>query len=446
MSKRWTDINESLESNRNLGVPTNFDAMDDMEADIAISEAIALAAEGKYIAVELLESVKGFNKRAADRDYDAFEYIAEAFSIGGFFKSIIDILAKFWGVIVNFFRALFKKIGGTDGTVKTLKALEAELVVLAKKDFKDVKKGDKDVAANIKFKDNDLDGAAAMSLALLDAKAYLEFPLKDDKTLLSITEAAIKTAASVETDEDGKKPEVKEGAAEVIEKTSKAIEDLIKEVGLGDKGAGTILLKMFDSNSAMKAALTDEKTKKVKEVTKVSEILKALTQSFFPKDAEVKTVDAKTRVGQLAGIVGTLLTGSGSLTSEKAASISKISLENQTRNGFDEAIKQAQDVLDKLKEAAKKIGAVKKSSFDTKDKDADKQEENLKNADTISTNMSKYSANLMEVQSSMQSIVTGGMDAGVAVLKAVVNEVQVQVKQISKLASGFDRTPKKDEE
>ena len=441
MSRKWTEINESLQADRNLGSLVEFD-MGVMEADMAISEALTIAAEGKYIAGEILESFYDFNKVAENRGYDAMEYIAEAFSVGGFFKKIIDILVNFWGVIVNFFKAMFSKIGGTDGTVKTLRDIKSELEALAARDFKEVAgKNDTKEAPKLKIKQNDLDGAATMALALLDAKAYLEYKLKGNDTLITITDSAVAVANSVKPDDDGKKPALAAGtAATAIEATSKNLEELIKEVGLGDKGAAQILLKMFNDNATIKG-IVEKKDSKVKDAKKVSEILKALSQSFFPKDAETVSVGAKERIGQLAATVNALLDGSKGGTSEGV----KVSAEALVRNGFEEARKQAQDVLDKLKEAAKKIGAVKASSFDTKVKDdADATKANEEAAGKTAEAMGKVSTNLMEIQSSMQAIITGGMDAGVALLKAVTNELNTQTKAIGKMVGSFERYKKED--
>ena len=443
MSRKWTEINESLQADRNLGSLVEFD-MGYMEADMAISEALTIAAEGKYIAGEILESFFDFNKVAENRGYDAMEYIAEAFSVGGFFKKIIDILVNFWGVIVNFFKAMFSKIGGTDGTVKTLRDIKSELEALAARDFKEVAgKNDTKEAPKLKIKQNDLDGAATMALALLNAKAYLEYKLKGNDTLITITDSAVTVANSVKPDDDGKKPGLASGnAATAIEATSKNLEDLIKEVGLGDKGAAQILLKMFNDNAAIKG-IVEKKDSKIKDAKKVSEILKALSQSFFPKDAETVSVGAKERIGQLATTVNALLDGSADKS--RLSSGTQVSAEALVRNGFEEARKQAQDVLDKLKEAAKKIGAVKASSFDTKVKDdADATKANEEAAGKTAEAMGKLSTNLMEIQSSMQAIITGGMDAGVALLKAVTNELNTQTKAIGKMAGSFERYKKED--
>jgi hypothetical protein len=197
---------------------------------------------------------------------------------------------------------------------------------------------------------------------------------------------------------------------------------------------------MFNDNAAIKG-IVEKKDSKVKDAKKVSEILKALSQSFFPKDAETVSVGAKERIGQLAATVNSLLDGSKGGTSERV----KVSAEALVRNGFEEARKQAQDVLDKLKEAAKKIGAVKASSFDTKVKDdADATKANEEAAGKTAEAMGKLSTNLMEIQSSMQAIITGGMDAGVALLKAVTNELNTQTKAIAKMAGSFERYKKED--
>ena len=340
---------------------------------------------------------------------------------------------------------MFSKIGGTDGTVKTLRDIKSELEALAARadgGFKEVAgKNDTKEAPKLKIKQNDLDGAATMALALLDAKAYLDYKLKGNDTLITITDSAVAVANSVKPDDDGKKPALVEGTlATAIEATTKNLEELIKEVGLGDKGAAQILLKMFNDNVAIKG-IVEKKDSKVKDAKKVSEILKALSQSFFPKDAETVSVGAKERIVQLAATVNALLDGSKKGTSEGV----KVSAEALVRNGFEEARKQAQDVLDKLKEAAKKIGAVKASSFDTKVKDdADATKANEEAAGKTAEAMGKLSTNLMEIQSSMQAIITGGMDAGVALLKAVTNELNTQTKAIGKMAGSFERYNKED--
>jgi len=77
---------------------------------------------------------------------------------------------------------MFSKIGGTDGTVKTLRDIKSELEALAARDFKEVAgKNDTKEAPKLKIKQNDLDGAATMALALLDAKAYLDYKLKGNE-------------------------------------------------------------------------------------------------------------------------------------------------------------------------------------------------------------------------------------------------------------------------
>ena len=110
---KWTQINESMIQDRESNIAFASD-MSELDASLAISEAISFAAEGKYIAEGLFKDILSFNKKAEDMNYSTMEYISEAFSIGGVFKKIVDFMVKIWNSIVNFFKGLFS--GGTSSS------------------------------------------------------------------------------------------------------------------------------------------------------------------------------------------------------------------------------------------------------------------------------------------------------------------------------------------
>ena len=122
MSKKWTEINESMLHVRESQFTSDISELD---ASLAISEAISFAAEGKYIAEGLFKDILSFNKKAEDMNYSTMEYISEAFSIGGIFKKIVDFMVKIWNTIVNFFKGLFTEgtssSGGSTAEVKKVK-------------------------------------------------------------------------------------------------------------------------------------------------------------------------------------------------------------------------------------------------------------------------------------------------------------------------------------
>ena len=104
---KWTQINESMIQDRESGIAFASD-MSELDASLAISEAISFAAEGKYIAEGLFKDILSFNKKAEDREYSVEEYISEAFSVSGIFEKILNFIKKVWDNIVKFFKNFFE--------------------------------------------------------------------------------------------------------------------------------------------------------------------------------------------------------------------------------------------------------------------------------------------------------------------------------------------------
>ncbi len=185
MSKRWTDINESLEDTRNQrNLLDEYDYQSDMtpmEASMAISEGISFSAESKYIAEGLYRDMLSFNKKAEEKGYDTMEYIAEAFSIGGIFKRIVDFMMKIWGAIVNFFKGLFSgNSKGSSGSAEAVKVVVNNI----EESGDDLIKRIKDIHVTLALPDNSKevnDRKAAADAAEKERKERREGKIADRK-------------------------------------------------------------------------------------------------------------------------------------------------------------------------------------------------------------------------------------------------------------------------
>ena len=108
MSRKWTEINESMAVTREADIEFTSD-MSELDASLAISEAVSFAAEGKYIAEGLFKDILSFNKKAEEREYSVEEYISEAFDIKGVFKKVIDFIIKIFKSMINFIVNMYNK-------------------------------------------------------------------------------------------------------------------------------------------------------------------------------------------------------------------------------------------------------------------------------------------------------------------------------------------------
>jgi hypothetical protein len=126
MARIWTNLTESAVSRKQVNI--NVAEMDDMSAQMAISEAMFEAGVAVHVAKDIRESILDFGVIADERDFTAEQYIAEAFSFGGFFGKIIDFLKKMWNTIVNYFKALIgNKFGASGNIMKLGKSIAEDL-------------------------------------------------------------------------------------------------------------------------------------------------------------------------------------------------------------------------------------------------------------------------------------------------------------------------------
>ena len=83
----WTKITEGVVARKVTNI--NVAEMSDDQADSYIKEALYEAGAAAFAAIEISESIADFGVAADARGLSAEQYIAEAFSIGGFFGKII---------------------------------------------------------------------------------------------------------------------------------------------------------------------------------------------------------------------------------------------------------------------------------------------------------------------------------------------------------------------
>lgn len=428
MSKRrWETINESIDMLQG-NMESYVSDMSEMEADIAISEALALGGESKYIIADIMESVKSFNTMADNKGFGGFEYLSEAVG-GGFFKKIWDALVRFWTTIVNYIKAMFSKFTSSGDIEKRMKDLEALCEVLKVKKFK------KD--AKFSYKNYAIAQGSKVTSLLLDPNLYIGTPLKEgesDSTLKEITEASVnvaegfneilKTGSSI----DGK------NTTEIIDEAVKRLEDITKDLGFGDKAAVKVLVKLLEKSNGyagIKKLMEDDV--KAKDAKSLTVLLKDILMQVFKSDAP--TVDAEgDAIVTIVSEIETAIKGFGGFAGDdknKAATM---------QDRFEEGRKRAQDVLDKLKESANKIdnysktangnvenSIINEKNITTEDKDSDKTIE--KSAESAG----KLSTALSVIQVAMQEALTKGMDAGLTLLKAMLKELEYRAKAIDKL-------------
>ena len=432
MSKRrWETINESIDMLQG-NMESYVSDMSEMEADIAISEALALGGESRHIIADIMESVKSFNTMADNKGFGGFEYLSEAVG-GGFFKKIWDALVRFWSTIVNYIKAMFSKFTSSGDIEKRMKDLEALCEVLKVKKFK------KD--AKFSYKNYAIAQGSKVTSLLLDPNLYIGTELKEgdsESTLKNLTEKAVKIAGDYnEILKTGKSADAKDTTAS-IDIVVKGLEDITKDLGFGDKAAVKVLVKLLEKSNGyagIKKLMEDDV--KAKDAKSLTVLLKDILMQVFKSDAP--TVDAEgDAIVTIVSEIETAIKGFGGFAGDdknKAATI---------QDRFEEGRKRAQDVLDKLKESANKIdnysktanGNVTNSVIHTnkggvsgpaEDKDNDKTIE--KSAETAG----KLSTALSVIQVAMQEALTKGMDAGLTLLKAMLKELEYRAKAIDKL-------------
>lgn len=402
--------------------------MSEMEADIYISEAIALSGESQHIAEDIMESVKSFNIMADNKGFGNFEYLCEAIG-GGFFKKIWDALVRFWTTIVNYIKAMFSKFTSSGDIEKRMKDLEALCAILKVKKFK------KD--AKFSYKNYAIAQGSKVTSLLLDPNLYIGTALKDgdDKSdLKAITEGAVEVASTMNDVLKSGKAIITEDGLGTFNESVKILEDITKDLGFGDKAPVKVLVKLIEKSSgyaAIKKLMEDDV--KAKDAKSLTVLLKDILMQVFKADAP--TVDAEgNAIITIVEEIETSLKGFGGFAGDdknKAATM---------QDRFEEGRKRAQDVLDKLKESANKMDNFSRTAIGNvqnslKDKDGNVTDDpnSDKTIEKAAESIGKLSTALTVVQVAMQEALTKGMDAGLTLLKAMLKELEYRAKAIDKL-------------
>ena len=152
--------------------------------------------------------------------------------------------------------------------------------------------------------------------------------------------------------------------------------------------------------------------------------------------------EAKQKEVELIAELKTLTHESGYNITKGGAKDAKNSMNQNLalEDKFEEGRKQAQDILDALKEAANKIdayGKTAKGNIETYTKEKKTGNKTVDANDSViekhAASSSKLSTILIEIQAGMQECLTKGMDTGLTLMKAMLSELEYRAKVIDKL-------------
>lgn len=487
----WSNITENATARRQVSI--NVPEMNDEEANLIYAETAYEAGVAAFVAFDIKESIREFGEMADEKGFTAAEYIAEAFSFGGFFKKIFDFLVKMWTTIVNYVKALIGNKFGASGNIQKniAKAIQG-LILVAAKEFKE--------DAEIKVKDYKIREAAIFGKELVDPSLYLSTPLlpadkitsniwgsgaKGAFNIINITKVAkdiASTVTDVKTDSAlGVKNAFTTGTAEGIKSASdsikKAGEDVkafTDKIGLGEKGAVESFLLLIEEskNTGLKKVVEDAKLKETKSLT---EFIRKVLGHFFAGDAAVRTLKGGTQLKSQAMVLGTILLVFGEVTGKSALNttvasgaasgaevadamdsigkgkfddlgklaekLSSTNLLNSLVDPIKENLKLCEDVLAELRTAAETIKSFSASDIKvgTTDKDGEfKEDKDQKPTTEHAGEMTALGDKLIVLESAMQQVITKGMDAGAVILETASKEILSQVELLIK-ATGEKR-------
>ena len=460
----WTKITEGVVARKatNINVPE----MDDMAAQLVINEALYEAGAASFAAIEISESIADFGVEADARRLSAMQYIAEAFSVGGFFGKIIEFLKKMWNTIVNYFKPLIgNKFGASGNIAKLIAKFEENMKVIAAKIAGNEYKTDD----TVKVKRYELKDAGIVAGTLINPDLYLKTDMLDSVTsdlwndavgnsdkkgvgfnIYNITSAAASEAKKVS---DAQKESVRVTAEDLGKNKTKVdnavsdLKSLTSKLSLGDKGAAETLMilleKKWKDNSGLKKIFEDAKAKDAKSLT---ELLRKLLEHLFPASAETHSPDAK----MAADILKTTHTSvQDSIKTESASGAT--GLVDPVKG----ALQYCTDILDQLNKAGETIKSISKSGKDRvaveqstsqRVQKADGTYDNVtipgkvsddqKPAVDYAEKMTEFGNELTKLSSNMQAVVTKGMDAAAVLIETIYKEMVGQTELIIKAATG----------
>ena len=492
----WSNITENATARRQVSI--NVPEMNEEEANLIYAETAYEAGVAAFVAFDIKESIREFGEMADEKGFTAAEYIAEAFSFGGFFKKIFDFLVKMWTTIVNYVKALIGNKFGASGNIQKniAKAIQG-LILVAAKEFKE--------DAEIKVKDYKIREAAIFGKELVDPSLYLSTPLlpadkitsniwgsgaKGAFNIINITKVA-KDIASTVTDVKadsalGVKNAFTTGTAEgtksasdSIKKAGEDVKAFTDKIGLGEKGAveSFLLLVEESKNATLKKVIEDAKLKEAKSLT---EFIRKVLGHFFAGDAAVRTLKGGAQLKSQAMVLGTILLVFGEVTGKSAIAttvasgaaedavkgaaevvdkmdangggkfsdlgklaekLSSTNLLNALVDPVKENLKLCEDVLAELRTAAETIKSFSASDIKvgTTDKAGEfKEDKDQKPTTEHAGEMTAFGDKLIVLESAMQQVITKGMDAGAVILETASKEILSQVELLIK-ATGEKR-------
>ena len=438
----WTKITEGVVARKatNINVPE----MDDMTAQLVINEALYEAGAASFAAIEISESIADFGVNADARGLSAMQYIAEAFSIGGFFKKIIEFLKKMWNTILNYFKALIGNKFGASGNIMKLinKVNENAKLISARLASGEIKADDEIKVRKYSFKK-----ILSVALLLTTPGTYLDTTLLDDPTFetfktkkLTITSLTTYAATTAEKVKGYQANEGVKNDKTVIEKDKADIDKALSDVksvtsklSLGEKGAveSLVLLldKIYKNDTELKKTFEDSKAKDAKSVT---EFIRTLLGFLFPSDAKILNV----RVSDIGFDDIDMSTGSASGGSKSQAGIDAMALVDPIKA----SLTIVTDILSQLDKAGQNISTIEAGDVKTGTKDAttgvEKFDDDQSSATEYAKKMTEFGNEISKLSSNMQVVVTKGMDAGAVIFETGLKEILAQSELALKAGTG----------
>lgn len=446
----WTKITEGVVARKatNINVPE----MDDMSAQLVINEALYEAGAASFAAIEISESIADFGVSADSRGLSAMQYIAEAFSVGGFFGKILDFLKKMWNTIVNYLKALIgNKFGASGNIAKLIAKFEENMKIIA------AKKSEYKTDDEIKVKRYELKQAGKVAGVMVNPDLYLKTDMLDsvssdlwkgagasDKgvgfNIFNITKGAATLAETVK----GFQKETGEITKDKVDKNKsdaeKAVTDiksLTSKLSLGDKGAAETLMilleKKWKSDSELKKVFEDAKAKDAKSLT---ELLRKLLEYLFPASTSpinMKALDAY-------DVLESTHTSVKSNTKTNDGVDAALTLVDPVKA----ALQYCTDILDQLNKAGETIKSMSGSDLavgkDVKKENGIesefKKDDDQKPSVDLAEKMTELGNELTKLSSNMQAVVTKGMDAAAVLIESIYKEMVGQTELIINASTG----------
>lgn len=274
--KKWIRINESLETSRVTSEYVSED-MTDIEASLAISEAIGIAAEARYISDGIIDDMKVFNIKAESNNYTCSQYIEESFAVGGIILAIIGLIVMVWKSISSTTKSVAK--GFSDGLAKGIGDALFKVESLSDKiDRLDLKVTPS--IGTVKFRP-----VSPAALYFVFRTAFIgEFT----HAKINDKESLYKLMSDITTnfEMDNIFPEEGDKKNDVIKIINSELSDVMNTIGRGSKGSKGIFLECTKNKNYVKH-LEEDTSIKLNSMKDPVELVKNLKAYIIPEEKDI---------------------------------------------------------------------------------------------------------------------------------------------------------------